>query len=68
MSKKLMLAGAGTGLMAGSTFADVAGMQAAAETAITTVETAVGAILVAGLVITVALWSYGKIKTAIRKN
>ena len=30
MSKKLMLAGAGTGLMAGSTFADVAGMQAAA--------------------------------------
>lgn len=48
--------------------ADLTAMQTAATDAITAAETSVVAILVAGLVITIALWSYGKIKAAIRKN
>lgn len=47
---------------------DLTSMTSAATTAITAAEGAVGTILVAGLVITIALWSYGKIKQAIRKN
>lgn len=60
--------GGGALMVSGAAHADVAAMQTAAETAITTAEGAVGAILVAGLVITVALWSYAKIKAAIRRN
>lgn len=50
-------------------FLDAGGsLTTAATGAITAAETAVVAILVAGLVITIAFWSYGKIKAAIRKN
>lgn len=48
--------------------AGMQGVDQAAITAIGTAEAAVGAILVAGLVITIAIWSYGKIKNAIRAN
>ncbi|NLE62627.1 MAG: hypothetical protein GX612_02150 [Bacteroidales bacterium] len=47
---------------------DITSMVTAATTAISAAEVAVGTILVSGLVITIAMWSYGKIKQAIRKN
>jgi hypothetical protein len=70
MKKNSKMALAGAAVVGGSVAAraDVAGLQTAAETAIGTAETAVGAILVAGLVITIALWSYSKIKSAIQRN
>ena len=43
-------------------------MQTAATDAVTAAEASAIAILVAGLVITIALWSYGKIKASISKN
>lgn len=58
----------GTVLVAGVASADTTAMTTAVTTEITAVEAAVGTILVAGLVITIALWSYGKIKQAIRRN
>ena len=69
-NKKKKMAIWGALILAGamSAHADVAAMQTAAEGAITTAETSVGAILVAGMSITIAIWSYGKIKSAIRRN
>ena len=65
----LVAAVAGVAVIApNSVFADLTAMQTAATDAITAAEAAVIAILVAGLVITIALWSYGKIKAAIRRN
>lgn len=68
--KKQVLLGAGVAGAVGTTFAEggVADIQSAATTAITAVESAVIAVLVAGIVITIAMWSYGKIKAALRKN
>ena len=65
---KALLIAAGVVGVAGSTFADMSAVETAVTTAITAAETSVGTILAAGVVITIAFWSYGKIKSAIRKN
>lgn len=70
MKMNKLMVGAGAVAASAPVFAEgtVTDMTTAATSAITVAETAVGTILVAGLVITIALWSYGKIKQAIRKN